>query len=110
MKSRILRVMVAFGALSLAAGTVSAQGQMSNNSQMKGGMMNGQGMSSCPMMSEDAGLMHDPDVKMSVTDTADGLTVKWTSSNPAKAAALKKMGSHMKLMHSQEPSSAPATN
>jgi hypothetical protein len=54
--------------------------------------------------------MHDPEVKMSVTDTADGFSVKWSSSNPDKAAALKKMGAHMKSMHAQKTSGAPTTN
>jgi hypothetical protein len=110
MKIKMLGQTLVFAIVSAAAGTVNAQGQMPSNSPMKGGMMNGQGMSSCPMMSEDMGLMHDPEVKMSVTDTADGFSVKWSSSNPDKAAALKKMGAHMKSMHAQKTSGAPTTN
>ena len=100
---RVTHIVIVVGTIWSIASTGSAQEQMGDGNAMKGGMKGGPGMMNCPMMGEDMGLMQDPDVKMNVTNTADGIIVKWTSTSPDEVAALKKMGRTMASMHAEAP-------
>jgi hypothetical protein len=91
MKSKIFLVSLIFDFLFL--GTV-ASAQMMGRGHSDGSM--------CPGATGQAGLMRDPDVKMVVTETADGVSIGWSSKNPEKAKALKEMAQRMKTMHSQQ--------
>lgn len=75
------------------------------------GMMDGmmRGMGGMPGMQGMAALLRDPDVKLSLTETPDGVTIQWSSKNPEKAKSLKEMAKRMKAVHEAQMQGAPST-
>jgi len=65
-------------------------GGMGNGMMMMGGGMMGGGM--CPMMS-------GADTQMTVKNVDKGVTITFTSTDPAKVTRLQKMAEAMRLMH-----------
>ncbi len=66
-------------------------GGMMGNGMMGGGMMGG-GMMGCPMVG-------GANTKVDVKKVDKGVSITMTSSDPATAARLQKMGEAMRLMH-----------
>ena len=86
-----------------AGGTRGMQG-------MPPGMMDGmmRGMGGMPGMQGMAALLRDPEVKLSLTETPDGVIIQWSSKNPEKVKSLKEMAKRMKTVHEAQMQGAPS--
>jgi hypothetical protein len=70
-----------------------------------GAQMMGSGMNAaimCPGFQGNSGLMRDPSVSFAVQERSDGFTVEWTSKDPEKVKALKRMAQQMRLAHADQ--------
>jgi hypothetical protein len=75
--------------------------------QMMGKGKGGPGGMMPPGMQSQMKILHDPEVTLNVTETADGVTITWTSKNKEKVVALKELAQKMKAMHALQMKQVP---